>query len=37
MGFAEAIFYFAIAYFVVPHSRDEVPFKQFGLNFTQLM
>ena len=30
MGFIEAVFYYAIAEYVVPKTRDEVPFKQMG-------
>lgn len=32
MGFAEAIFYLAINMFLVPKSRDEVPFRQMGFD-----
>ena len=30
MGFVEAVFYYAIAEYVVPKTREEVPFKQMG-------
>ena len=36
MALGPALLYFAIAYFVVPHNRSEVPFKQFGLDTTML-
>ena len=35
MAFGPALLYFLIAYVVIPHNRDEVPFRQFGLNTEQ--
>mmetsp|Transcript_12563 Transcript_12563/g.16122 ORF Transcript_12563/g.16122 Transcript_12563/m.16122 type:complete len:101 (+) Transcript_12563:1-303(+) len=37
MGFAEALFYFAIARYFWPKTREEVPFKQFGFDVDQFL
>ena len=35
MGFAAAVFYYALTW-LIPKSRDEIPFRQFGFDFDQL-
>lgn len=37
MGFVEALFYSSIAYFLMPKTREEVPFKQMGYDLDQFI
>lgn len=37
MGFTEAIGYALLAYFVMPSTRSEVPFKQMGYDLDQFI
>ena len=37
MAIAAAILYFVIAMYVVPKNRNDVPFKQFGIDQRQVM
>ena len=37
MGLLEALIYAVTAFFIIPHNRDEIPFKQFGLDINQFI
>ena len=37
MTLLDAVFYFLTAFYVLPHKRNEVPFKRMGFDLTQMM
>ena len=37
MTLLDAIFYFACAFWLLPHRRNDVPFKQMGFDWNQVL